>query len=93
MQKYSITSYTRRKAKKHNVTVVPSVRKGKKIDVIKDGKRVASIGAYGMNDYPTYIKKRGLTYANSRRILYNIRHKKDRTKVNSNGWWAAKLLW
>ena len=46
-----------------------------------------------MNDYPTYIKTRGLTYANKRRKLYKMRHDKDRKKKWTRGWLADQLLW
>jgi len=75
------------------LTVVPSTNKTKKIDVYKKDKKIASIGARGMNDYPTYIKTRGLSYAKTRRRLYKIRHIKDRTVKWSRGWLADKLLW
>ena len=42
----------------------------------KNNRKIVSIGANGMNDYPTYIKKYGLKYANERRRLYKIRHEK-----------------
>lgn len=90
---YKITRYTRQQAKKYGVTVKPSTVKGKKIDVFEDGKKVASIGALGMGDYPTYIKTKGKEYADGRRRLYKIRHKKDRHKIGSAGFWADKLLW
>lgn len=89
---YTITNYTRRQAKKLGVVVKPSTNKMKKIDVFK-GKKIASIGAYGMNDYPTFIKKKGLEFANTRRKLYKIRHEKDRHIKWSKGWLADKLLW
>ena len=57
---YRITNYTRSRARSLGVTVKPSTRKGKKIDVFKGDKKVASIGAAGMNDYPTYIRSKGL---------------------------------
>ena len=59
----------------------------------KKGKKLASVGAKGMNDYPTYINKRGLVYAKTRRRLYRIRHNKDRHIKWSRGWLADKLLW
>jgi len=90
---YSITNYTRKQAKKLGVIVKPSTNKTKKIDVYKNDKKIASVGAYGMNDYPTYMKKMGLKYAKTRRRLYKIRHDKDRKKKWSNGWLADKLLW
>ena len=90
---YTITSYTYKQAKKIGVRVEPSKDKTKKIDVIKQGNRIASVGAYGMNDYPTYIKRKGMDYAKTRRRLYKIRHKKDRKVKGSRGWFADKLLW
>jgi hypothetical protein len=90
---YNITKYTLKKAKKLGVKVSPSKNKTKKIDVYKRDKKIASIGALGMNDFPTYIKKRGLTFAKTRRRLYRIRHNKDRHVKWSNGWLADKLLW
>ena len=54
---------------------------------------MASIGALGMNDFPTYKIKKGEKYAKTRRRLYKIRHEKDRHIKWSNGWLADKLLW
>jgi hypothetical protein len=91
---YIITSYTKRQAKKLNVVVKPSSVKGKKIDVFnKEGKKLASVGALGYNDYPTFIKKHGKDYADSRRRLYKMRHEKDRHERGSAGYYADKLLW
>ena len=99
---YSITKYNYNKAKQFGVSVKPSTNKTKKIDVYKKGKglrnentliKVASVGAYGMNDYPTYMKKRGIKYAKTRRRLYKIRHQKDRTHKGTPGWYADILLW
>jgi hypothetical protein len=90
---YHITKYTYKKAKELGYTVKPSTNKTKKIDVYKKNKKIASVGANGMNDYPTYIQKNGLKYAKTRRRLYRIRHEKDRHKRLSNGWLADKLLW
>ena len=47
---YRIKPYTKRQAKKLGVTVKPSKLKGKKIDVFKNGKKVASVGAIGYDD-------------------------------------------
>ena len=91
--RYTITAYTKRKAKELGVVVKPAKNKSKKLDVYKKEKKVASVGAVGYNDYPTYIKKKGKKYADERRRLYKIRHQKDRTKRGSPGWYADKLLW
>ena len=90
---YFITNYTREQAKKLGVTVKQSGNKDKKIDVIKNKVVIASVGAIGYSDYPTYMRTHGLEYANKRRKLYKIRHNDDRKIVNSNGFYADRLLW
>jgi len=91
---YRITSYTKGKAKSLGVIIKPSTVKGKKIDVFnKKGDKLASIGAIGYGDYPTFVRKKGLEYADSRRRMYKIRHEKDRHKAGTAGYYADKLLW
>ena len=90
---YNITNYTYAQAKKLGVTVKQSTNKTKKIDVFKQGKKIASVGAAGMNDYPTFMKLKGQKFAKTRRRLYKMRHEKDRHIKWSRGWLAEKLLW
>jgi len=90
---YIITAYTREQAKKYGVTVKKSKLKGKKIDVFKNGEKVASVGALGYGDYPTFTRTKGKEFANKRRKAYKKRHQKDRTKRGTPGWYAEKLLW
>ncbi len=91
---YNITAYTKRQAKKLGVSVKPSTRKGKKIDVFnKDGKKIASVGALGYKDYPTFLKTEGKEVADKRRKAYKTRHNKNRKKVGSAGYYADNLLW
>ena len=95
---YNILPYSFRKAKELGVVIKPSTNFLKKIDVFKNGKKIASIGARGMNDYPTYLEKEKKGYfpkgyANKRRKLYKERHEKDRHIVGSNGYYADKILW
>ena len=95
---YRIKRYTYAQAKKLGVEVKPSKTKGKKIDVFKNGEKVASVGALGMNDYPTYLEKEkdGVVAqgtANNRRKAYKMRHEKDRLIRGSKGFYADKLLW
>ena len=90
---YKITDYSYNQAKKLHVEIKLSTNKKKKIDVYKNNKKIASIGATGFYDYPTMINTKGLglEYANQRRKLYKIRHSKD---LNSkNGYYANKILW
>ena len=95
---YKITEYTKLMAKELGVTVKLSKLKGKKIDVFKDGKKIASIGAIGYNDFPTLLEKEKLGKvekgaADRRRKLYKIRHESDRHKLGTPGYYADKLLW
>ncbi|MGI9555591.1 MAG: hypothetical protein ACR2M9_01905 [Cyanophyceae cyanobacterium] len=91
---YTITTYTKNQAKKLGVVVKKSKNKKKKIDVFnKDGKKIASVGAIGYKDYPTYIKTEGKEKADKRRKLYKIRHNKYRNIKGTNSYWADKLLW
>ena len=92
---YTISEHTKQNAKRLNVIVKPSTNKNKKLDVFdkKSGKKLASIGACGMLDYPSYIKTKGFEYAQERRRLYKLRHNKDRIVKGSNGFYADKLLW
>ena len=91
---YKITQYSQRQAKKLGVVIKPSKVKGKKLDVFnKKGEKLASIGALGMGDYPTYMKTRGEEFAKKRRTAYKVRHEKDRHKKGSAGFFADKILW
>ena len=73
---YKILPYTQAQARRLNVRVKPSSRKGKKIDVY-DGKGnfITSVGAKGYLDYPTYRKLFGKAVADQRRRLYKQRHR------------------
>jgi hypothetical protein len=90
---YRIKEHTLRQAQKLGVTVKPSKTKGKKIDVYKKEKKIASVGAIGYSDYPTYTETHGLAFAEKRRKLYKKRHEKDRHIIGTAGYYADKLLW
>ena len=90
---YTITEYSRSNAKKLGVEIKPSTNAKKKIDVYKDGKKIASIGASGYSDYSTYIKTKGKKYADERRRLYKIRHAKTMNIAGSNSFYASRILW
>jgi len=90
---YQITQYTRDQARKLGVSVKHSTNPDKKIDVFKNGEKIASVGAMGYGDYPTYMRTRGKEYADERRRLYKIRHTSDRNVRGSNGFYADRLLW
>jgi hypothetical protein len=91
---YHITNYTKEQAQKLGVTIKPSIVKGKKIDVFnKKGEKLASVGALGYGDYPTFKNLYGKEYADGRRKLYKERHESDRHVRGSAGFYADKLLW
>ena len=73
---YQIKPKQRANAKKLGVTIKPSTNSKKKIDVYKNDKKIASIGAISYSDYASYIKDKGKEYADNRRRLYKIRHEK-----------------
>ena len=93
---YVITEHTKKQARKLGVTVKPSSRQGKKIDVIKAGQKVASIGDRKYPDFGTYLnmERSGRApkgTADDRRRAYKARH--GHYPMNSPGYWADKLLW
>lgn len=89
---YTITNYTKEKAKKLGVSVRPASNPKKKVDVYKDGEKVASIGQKGAKDYPTY-RKEDKELAEKRRKAYKARHEATRHKRGSPSWYADQLLW
>ena len=86
---YTITDYTYRKAFLLGYEVKPSHNPKKKIDVFKDGKKIASIGDPSYGDYPTFLKEKGKAFAEERRRLYHMRH----TKNTLGEKLARDLLW
>jgi len=91
---YKISLYTRKKAKKLNVIVLPSEKRNKKIDVYDIyGNLLASVGDSNYLDYPSYLRYCGKKIAEERRKAYKIRHEKDRHIKGSAGYYADQLLW
>ncbi len=89
---YKILDYSYARANQIGVIIKPSEREGKKIDVYHpNGEYICSVGAYGMNDYPTYIETHGLEYANERRKRFYQRFKD--IKKGTKMWYSAVLLW
>lgn len=90
---YRITERQRANAKRLGVHIEPSTVNGKKIDVFKNGQKVASIGAMGYGDYDIFLKTKGKEYADSRRKAYKQRHESNRHKSGTAGYYADKILW
>jgi len=91
---YSISKRIYNIAKQHNLIVKPSTRKHKKIDVYDNNNNyICSIGNDKYNDFHIYLKTTNKEYAEKRRRLYILRHKKDISKIGSKGYYAYLLLW
>lgn len=101
MSSYKITEYSQQRAKDLNVEIKTSTNKKKKIDVYKDGKKIASIGGMKSNgepykDYPNYVKELGEEGAKKKQKAYLARHAKEpKTKdgIKTPSYWADNLLW
>lgn len=93
MPEYVITPHTRQRAKALGVSVRPSTKPNKKIDVIRSGEVIASVGAKGYKDYGLYLASDGPAVANQKRSSYRARHAKDLKVKDSPGYWANALLW
>ena len=90
---YDIKPYSFNQANKLGVKIIPSKDKNKKIDVIKNGKKLMAIGDINYKDYPTYLIENGKEYADRRRQLYKLRHHKDRNIEGTKGFYADKISW
>jgi len=90
---YTIKAYSRQRARELGVRIKVSTNPDKKLDVFsKKGDKLASIGAAGMGDYPTF---RGVNreLGEWKRKHYKMRHERDRHTVGTPGYFADKILW
>jgi hypothetical protein len=85
---YDIAPYTFKKAKLLGVTVKVSERKHKKIDVYKNGTRIATIGDTRYPDY-AHLRETNPPLAEDTRRLYHLRH----TQKTVGERMAKELLW
>ena len=80
-------SLARKNASKINVTIKPSTRKHKKLDVFdRYGNKLASIGDTRYSDYLQHKDS-------ARKARYKQRHEKDRHERGTAGYYADKILW
>ena len=73
-------------AKKLGVEVMPSKVKNKKLDVYKNGSKIASIGDIRYSDFLQHKDE-------TRKQNYLARHAKTRVKIGSPSYYAWKILW
>ena len=90
---YEITQYSYDRAKELGLKIKLSQFTTKKLDVYKDNVYINSIGDSRYNDYPSYCILFNKEYANERKRLYHIRHKKNANIKYSKQWLALNLLW
>jgi hypothetical protein len=89
MAKFGTKEYIKEaktKAKRIGYDVEISKNKEKKLDVFKKEKKVASIGARGMNDFIQTGDKEA-------RKRYKSRHQKYRNIKGTKSYLADKILW
>ena len=97
--KFEIRPHHRQQARRLGVMIAPSKLDGKKLDVFRNGKKIASIGAKGYWDYASYLdaEKNGRFpkgYAEEKRKAYRSRHSKERTQCkNTPGYLSYYILW
>ena len=72
--------------KKIGVTVKRSTRAGKKVDIFKGDKKVASIGDINYKDFT-------VTGDKERQKAYRSRFAKTMNKVGTPSYYASKILW
>ena len=82
----TVISEAKKNAKRLGVEVKASTRKGKKLDVFKDDKKVASIGDKKYSDFLQHGDK-------ERQKNYLARHAKTRAVRGSPSYYAAEILW
>ena len=87
MGSYKIKKLQYQKAKKLGVEIKPSKLKGKKIDVFKNDKKIASIGAIGYGDFATFKQTKGNEFALKRQKAYKKRHQ----KYKSSSEWCRSI--
>jgi hypothetical protein len=95
---YRILTEQRKAAQRLGVTIRPSTLKNKKLDVYKNGFKVASIGDKRYKDYWVYkkLERQGKIpkgTADERRELYLIRHAENCMTKGTPGYYACKILW
>ena len=103
MSNYKITTYSRDKIdelnKKLNTdeySIRPSADPQKKIDVLLRNDVIASVGDPELGDYPTFIKEKGMEFANKRRTAFYSRFRRLPDIKDNNitpMFWSRFLLW
>ena len=92
---YEVQPYTYEQAQILNVTVMPSIKANKKIDIYdkRDLQYITSVGDIRYGDFPTYLKIHGKDYANKRRNAFHKRFKTTELTPYTNLYYSTKLLW
>lgn len=97
--KFQIHAHHRQQARRLGYTIAPSRTRGKKLDVFRNGQKLASIGAKGYWDYAAYLdaEKKGLLplgTADAKRRAYRARHADERLQGRTTpGYLAYYILW
>ena len=95
---YRIKTGQRLAARRLGVVIRPSTEKNKKLDVFKNGIKIASVGDIRYGDFWTYVQDEKYNRApkgtaSERRRLYKIRHANECSAPGTVGFYACKILW
>ncbi len=95
---YRIKTGQRDAARRLGVVIRPSTVKNKKLDVFKNGIKIASVGLIGYGDYWSYVQDEKYNRAPKgtaaqRRRLYKIRNANECAAKGTVGYYACKILW
>lgn len=100
---YNITEHTKKRLQDLNkkldtnkIKIKLSTNKNKKLDVFIDNVKISSIGSIGYSDFGSYISSHGKDYAETRKRLFNQRHKNEddiKDGKITNSWFAKYFLW
>jgi len=95
---YRIKTGQRLAARRLGVVIRPSTEKNKKLDVFKNGIKIASVGDIRYGDFWTYVQDEKYNRAPKgtaaeRRRLYKIRNANECAATGTVGYYACKILW
>ena len=92
MSMYIIQPYSLTRAEQLGVILKPSQNKNRKIDIYDtENNFICSCGDTRYYDFPYYLNRYGLAYAEAKRHLYHIKNKPKRK--NTASYFEKEILW
>ena len=89
---YEIQPYSFTRAEQLDLIIKPSTNEKRKIDIFdKDNKFICSCGDSRYYDFPYYVNRYGLEYAEAKRHVYHIKNRPKR--INTASFFEKEILW